>query len=121
MLTRLLFGAAMVGAGLAVGQLLGRKPEPKLKKPIFDVRKGDMVQWECRGSFIFPTPKKVEKVIESDSGTYVFVEGTSTGIPVEQIILIEKAEAEEDEPAEPSPGHSTWSSQIVRRHPDYVR
>jgi hypothetical protein len=114
MLAKIVLNLAVGAAGLAVGHFLATKS--KTKKPIFHVQKGDMVQWECRGAFVFPTPKKVERLAESEAGTYVFVEDTCTGIPIEQIVLIKRA----DEPVEES-DEPRWSNQIVRHHPDYVR
>ena len=77
--------------GVAVISLLA--PIKEEKKPIFEVNEGDMVQWQSSGKFIFPTPRKVEHVLEGESGTYVFVEGSKTGIPIEQIVPSAFAEA----------------------------
>ncbi len=44
---------------------------------------GDYVQWESQGVFQFETPRKISGF--SADGTFVFVEGTATGIPVEQV------------------------------------
>lgn len=60
-----------------------RKP----KKPTIKV--GDMVQWETSGKYMFPSPKKVERIEESaEHGDHLFVEECSTGIPVTQCILM---------------------------------
>lgn len=55
-------------------------------KPIFNVLPGDMVQWDCGGTLVFPEPKKVLRLDKSDMGTYVFVEGSNSGIPIHQIV-----------------------------------
>ena len=57
-------------------------------KPIFDVCPGDMVQWDCNGTLVFPEPKKVLRLEKSNMGTYVFVEDSSCGIPIHQIVLM---------------------------------
>ena len=76
----------------AVGSLLCLLPENPLpkdrRKPIFDIAPGDMVQWDSMGRFVFDAPKRVERVENSEFGLYVFVEGGSTGIPIEDCVKI---------------------------------
>jgi len=43
---------------------------------------GDFIQWESQGMLQFPEPKRVVAI--SDDGTHLRVEGSMTGIPVEQ-------------------------------------
>ena len=80
----------LVLGSLAAGAVAGWIAKPKKQKPIQDIQEGDMVQWESRGAFVFPEPKRVSRVHDSDMGIYVFVEGTGTGIPVDQIVLIRR-------------------------------
>lgn len=84
---KLLATAMTVAAagGILMGRFLNR---PRPKKPIRLVEQGDMIQWESGGAFVFENPKKVSSVHDSDMGMYVFVEGSSTGIPIEQVVLI---------------------------------
>lgn len=58
------------------------------------VRVGDFVQWESQGSLQFETPRKVRWV--SDDKSHIAVDGSDTGIPVEQVIV-------EPAPAVPPP------------------
>ena len=68
-------------------------PDPEFhipgRKPIFEVKIGNLVQWESMGTFLFQTPRKVERIEEGADGKYIFVEGTKTGIPIEQVIVME--------------------------------
>jgi hypothetical protein len=43
---------------------------------------GDFVQWESQGMLRFPQPMRVREI--SADGTHLFVEGSMTGIPIEQ-------------------------------------
>jgi ribA/ribD-fused uncharacterized protein len=45
-----------------------------------------LIQWECNGVLALPTPKLVTGV--SDCGKFCFIEGSGTGIPIEQAIPI---------------------------------
>lgn len=53
---------------------------------------GDYIQWESQGVYQFETPRRV---INIEDG-YVFVEGTSTGMPIDQVQKV-------DPPAAPPP------------------
>jgi len=109
-------GATVGAAGIIAGHFLS-KALKKPRKTISQVQKGDMIQWESNGAFVFSQPKEVVDVDKAPSGTYVFVEDSATGIPIEQVVVV-KRHVDEDEPESDEP---RWSSQIVRRHPDYVR
>jgi hypothetical protein len=92
MFGKILFGVAMAGAGTLMGYLSAQKT----KKGVFDIREGDLIQWESKGAFIFPQPRKVSRVVKSEAGTYVFVERCGTGIPIEQVVLLDDGQEEED-------------------------
>ena len=49
-----------------------------------NIRVGDKVQWTSQGSDQFEEPKEITKI--SEDGKYVFVEGSDTGIPINQVI-----------------------------------
>jgi putative DNA primase/helicase len=49
-------------------------------------KQGDFVQWTSGGVDQFPSPRKVVSV--SDSGGYCFVEGSATGLPVDEVAVI---------------------------------
>lgn len=50
------------------------------------VSPGDLIQWEVQGVLQFVEPKKVTGL--SDDKTYVFVEGSRTGLPIEQVSVV---------------------------------
>lgn len=84
---------AAVTVGLAAGAVSGyllKKFNTKRSKPIITVEPGDMIQWESSGAFVFPEPRKVTQVHDSEMGIYVFVEGSYTGIPVDQVVVIKR-------------------------------
>lgn len=47
------------------------------------IKVGDNVQWTSQGTDQFEEPKKVTKI--SDDGKFAFVEGSNTGIPIDQL------------------------------------
>lgn len=62
------------------------------KKPAFgNARVGDLIQWEIDGALQMETPMRVRLV--SDDGQWVAVEGSETGIPMEQVLVEERAAA----------------------------
>jgi hypothetical protein len=85
-------GLGLAAAGLAVGVAVGSSLRPKVRKPVYEVKPGDMVQWQSQGVFIFPQPRKVTQVQEYKDGSYVFVEDERTGFPLEQIVVVRQAE-----------------------------
>lgn len=52
---------------------------------------GDYVQWESQGALQFPTPKRIREF--SEDFKWAFVEGSNTGVPINQLA---KAEPPED-------------------------
>lgn len=88
MLKKILAGAGLAAVGFAIGHTINLIS--KRERPIAMVQPGDMIQWESSGKFIFPVPRKVEHVHESEMGIFVFVEGSSTGIPADQVVLIKR-------------------------------
>ena len=57
------------------------------KKSKFKPKKGQFVQWESQGALMFKEPKKVTGTAKKNGQTFVFVEGSKTGIPLEQIVI----------------------------------
>ena len=53
-----------------------------------EITEGDFIQWESQGALQFPEPRQVTSF--SDDGDFLFVEGSQTGIPVNEAM---KAEA----------------------------
>lgn len=60
---------------------------------------GDLVQWEISGSLQLPKSTRVRAV--SEDGEWVFVENSETGIPMDQIIVEEKATTIKQPPVMP--------------------
>ena len=50
------------------------------------VKVGDAVQWTSQGTDQFVEPKKITSI--SDDGSFAFVEGSNTGIPIEELSTI---------------------------------
>jgi hypothetical protein len=48
---------------------------------------GSYVQWESQGVVQFPEPRRVTGL--SDDGTHAFVEGSGTGLPLDQLTAVE--------------------------------
>ncbi|MCH9054003.1 MAG: hypothetical protein IIA72_23625 [Proteobacteria bacterium] len=53
------------------------------QKPVI----GDFVQWELNGTFQLEAPRRVRAVQSHDDKKWVFVEGSETGIPMDQVIV----------------------------------
>jgi hypothetical protein len=59
---------------------------------------GDYVQWQSQGVLQFESPKRVQSL--SEDGVYAFVEGSNTGLPVNDLIVEERpADAVSSTPA----------------------
>lgn len=77
-------------------------------------RVGDLVQWESQGVLQFQTPKRVRHV--SDDGQWLAVEGSTTGIPMNQVTVEPAATPppafplDDTPPADqkPTPGEVEW-------------
>lgn len=54
-------------------------------------RVGDLVQWESQGVLQFPQSQRVRLV--SDDGEWIAVDGSATGIPMNEVIVEERAKA----------------------------
>jgi hypothetical protein len=77
---------------------------------------GDLIQWESQGSLQFPTPRRVRFVTED--GLWVAVEGSETGIPMNEVMVENRAGAiapnmphipkEAEKKAESEAGFEEW-------------
>lgn len=46
----------------------------------------DLIQWEANGCYQFVQPHRIRNIYSDPNlGTYVFVHGSDTGIPIDQI------------------------------------
>ena len=57
-----------------------------------EIKVGDLVNWESQGMLQFPEPKEVTGF--SECKEWVFVKGSETGLPINDIKLIRKAQAQ---------------------------
>jgi hypothetical protein len=71
------------------------------------VEVGDLVQWESQGTWQFPEARRVREIKHDPSrGSFVFVEGTAGGLPLDQTIIVEKGASATASIAGESPGSS---------------
>jgi hypothetical protein len=49
-----------------------------------EIKEGDYIQWTSNGKDMFTEPKRVSKVMTSEFGTYLMVDGSRTGIPLSE-------------------------------------
>ena len=70
----------MSGYGDDLGDKEGGRPEV-----------GDLVQWESNGQLAFEKPRRVRAVQEHEGIEWVFVEGSETGMPMEEMIVEQRA------------------------------
>jgi hypothetical protein len=54
---------------------------------------GDLVQVEINGAFALERPARVRAVQEHDGRSWVFIDGSEAGIPMDQIVVEEKGKA----------------------------
>jgi hypothetical protein len=87
-------------AALADGPEQKGKEESIAIKPS-SVEVGDAVQWESQGVLQFNDPKVVREL--SDDRKWAFVEGSNTGIPVEELRMIPEKLAVQAAPVGPAP------------------
>ena len=55
-----------------------------------EVNVGDLVQVEIEGALALPRPARVRAIQEHDGRSWVFIEGSETGVPMEQIVVEQK-------------------------------
>lgn len=55
-----------------------------------DIMVGDLVQIEINGAFQLEVPKSVRAIQEYEGKDWVFIEGTETGFPMEQVVRQER-------------------------------
>lgn len=63
---------------------------------IFKVKVGDYVQWESGGILQFVEPRRVNKL--ADNGNFVFVDGSATGIPINEVTIVQPSSASDQVP-----------------------
>lgn len=63
---------------------------------------GDLIQWESSGVLRMEAPRKVRAKQEHDGAWWVFVEGSETGIPMEEVKVVERVQREEAKKSPPT-------------------
>jgi hypothetical protein len=87
------FKATLAFAGLSTfGVLESEQEEQEDESPGPEVKVGSLVQWTSQGVDQFPEPRRVIKL--TDDGRFAFVEGTSTGLPMKELTVVETQEQE---------------------------
>lgn len=67
---------------------------PPVEKP----QVGDIIQWTINGADQFPTPQRVVAIQPHDGKDWLFVESSTTGIPMEQATVTTKGTGEKPPP-----------------------
>jgi hypothetical protein len=75
----------------ANGAELGAAPETDLSPPP-EAAVGDTVQWEAGGVLRMEAPRKVRAIREHEGSKWVFVDGSETGIPMDEVIIEKRAD-----------------------------
>jgi len=72
-----------------ISPLLEKPAEVKVTEEVkpTEVKIGDNVQWTSQGTDQFTEPKKIKSI--SEDGKYAFVEGSDTGIPIDELSVTE--------------------------------
>lgn len=78
-------------AELSKSDSISKEEEREEESPNIEV--GDLVQWELEGVFQFEKPKVVRAIKQLDGTDWIFVEGSETGVPMNQVILEQKGTA----------------------------
>lgn len=65
----------------------------EVEEDVPDIEIGDLVQWESGGVLHMETPRIVRAFQEHEGKAYAFVEGSESGIPMEELVLERKGAA----------------------------
>lgn len=76
---------------------------------------GDYVQWESQGTLQFPAAKRIQAL--SDDGLYAFVEGSSTGLPVRDLLIEQRPESAPMPPTPQRLAPESASAGVLRNPP----
>jgi len=80
---------------------------------------GDTIQWESQGSYFFDKPREVQNVVHSETrdSTYVLVEDGPTGIPVDEIHVVDRCKEHYGDGVWRCPECQTgWDSEVMHKH-----
>lgn len=81
-----------------------------------DVEIGDLVQWESGGINQFHQPKTVRAIEDYDGESWVFVTGSKTGIPMNQVIVEQKGGGIKQPPILEEEVHASSADMTVGEH-----
>ena len=79
--------------------------EPEFKSASIEPKSaytGDLVQWTSGGIDQFETPRRVQSVHRRDGKEWACVEGTSTGVPLNELTVVPPVSPKSGAPAPPS-------------------
>lgn len=62
---------------------------------------GDTVQWTSGGVDQLPEPRQIRQIVDLDGRQYALVEGSNTGLPVEELSVVKSAREAERPPTGP--------------------
>lgn len=63
-------------------------PVVEVARPTAAPKIGDLIQWTVCGADQFATPRRVASVDDYNGGVFVFVEGSDTGLPIDQVTVV---------------------------------
>ena len=73
------------------GEDANTKENGQSEEPAVEV--GQYVQWESQGQLQFPSPRRITRIEhDDDHGWYVWVEGSASGIPMNEVVAAQPGE-----------------------------
>lgn len=82
------------------------------KRPFGGASIGDLVQWESDGALQFNSPVRVRDV--SEDGQWAFVDGSETGVPMDELVVEQQAPKQSITPPTLPLGKQTGEKEWVR-------
>ncbi len=109
------FRATLKYAGVSESTVLDseHEEEKQAEPPPATPAIGDYVQWESQGVLQFPEPRRIRGF--SDDGGWVFLEGSGTGVPADQLTVVEAP------PSPPKGQSASKNPPVVKPQPIGVR
>jgi hypothetical protein len=85
------YDATMAFAGLSTSDKIDDKGKEVPNDLITqEVAIGDYIQWESGGAWVFDQPKRVRAIQPHEGEDWVFVDGSTTGIPMSEVTVEQK-------------------------------
>ena len=96
------YDATLAYAGLSDSDTMeSGEEDPKVRDEPLTVEVGDLIQVEINGKLALPKPVRVRAVQEFDGEPWVFVEGSESGIQMDQVRMEQKGQGASVESAPP--------------------